>query len=47
MERSIGAGPVDLTANGNTYADVLLEAVRPKHGDRAHTSFEAEFIQGI
>jgi len=47
LERSIGAEPVDLTANGNTYADVLLESVRPKHSDRAHTSFEAEFIQGI
>jgi hypothetical protein len=47
LERSIGPGPVDLTANGNTYADVLLESVRPKHGDRAHTSFEAEFLQQI
>lgn len=47
LERRIGPGPVDLTANGNTYADVLLDGLRPKHGDRSHTSFEAEFIQGI
>jgi len=47
LARQIGPGPVDLTANGNTHADVLLEALRPKHGDRAHTSFEAEFIQRL
>jgi hypothetical protein len=47
LERSIGPEPVDLAANGNTYASVLLESVRPKHGDRSHTRFEAEFIQQI
>jgi hypothetical protein len=47
LERSIGPGPVALTANGNTYSDLLLDSLRPKHGDRSHTSFEAEFIQGI
>jgi hypothetical protein len=46
LERRIGPGPIALTANGNTYADVLLDSVRPKHGDRSHTSFAAEFIQG-
>ena len=30
LERSIGAGPVDLTANGNTYADVVLECRAPQ-----------------
>jgi hypothetical protein len=47
MERSIGATPVELTANGNIHAGVVLESVQSAHGDRAHTRFQAEFVQGI
>jgi len=45
--RLIGPGPVDLTANGNTYADVVLGAAKPSHTDRKHTSVTFEFIQQL
>ncbi len=47
LARSIGPGPVDLTANGNTYQNVLLTGLRPAHTDLRHTIFEAEFIQEV
>ena len=47
LARSIGSGPVHLTANGNTYEDVLLRSLRPAHTDRRHTTFEAEFIREV
>lgn len=43
MARSIGARPVDLTANGNTYPGVALESIRPDHSDMRAASFTAEF----
>ena len=43
LARSIGPGEIDLTANGNTYPNVILESLRPKHTDLTHTSFEAAF----
>jgi len=45
--RQIGPGPVDLTANGNTYTDVLLDSVRPRHTDARHTTLDFEFLQDI
>jgi len=47
LVRSIGPGPVDLTANGNTYHDVVLENVRPGHTDRKFTTVEFEFLKQI
>jgi len=47
LARAIGPGPVALTANGNAYAGVLLEGVRPRHTDRKHTVVECEFVQDI
>ncbi len=44
LRGQIGPRPVDLTANGNTYEGVLLEALRPKHTDSVHAEFEAEFL---
>ena len=44
LERQIGPRPVDLTGNGNTYEDVVLESLRAAHTDRRHTQFEAEFL---
>jgi hypothetical protein len=45
LSRSIGAGAVDLTGNGNTYTDVILETLRAVHTDLTHTSFEAAFVK--
>lgn len=47
LARQIGPRPVALTGNGNTFEDVMLESLRPAHGDLFHTSFEAEFVQEI
>ncbi len=44
LRQQIGPRPVDLTANGNTYRGVLLEALRPRHTDSVHAEFEAEFL---
>ncbi len=47
LMRTIGPGQVDLTANGNTFEDVVLEGMRPRHTDRKQTMVEFEFIQQI
>ena len=47
LARQIGPEPVDLTGNGNTYEDVLLDVLRPVHTDMNHTSFEAEFVKRL
>ena len=47
LARSIGPRYVDLTGNGNTYADVLLERIQSAATDMNHTTFEAEFVQEI
>jgi hypothetical protein len=47
LSRSIGAGAVDLTGNGNTYTDVILETLRAVHTDLTHTSFEAAFVKEV
>jgi len=47
LARQIGPRPVDLTANGNTYEDVVLEGLRPEHTDRRATRFVAEFLQQL
>jgi hypothetical protein len=47
LARQIGPLPVDLTGNGNTYADVVLESLRPRHTDFRATTFEAEFAQQL
>jgi hypothetical protein len=47
LARQIGACPVDLVANGNTYEDVILESLRPTHTDRRWSRFAAEFIQQV
>ncbi len=45
MARSIGAQPVDLSANGNTFSGVILDRLRPDHTDTRATSFTAEFVR--
>jgi len=45
MARSIGARPVDLSANGNSYAGVVLDDLRPDHSDTRAASFTAEFVR--
>ena len=47
LARSIGPGLVNLTGNGNTYADVVLENARPGHTDRKFTTVEFEFLKQI
>ena len=47
LRQQIGPRPVDLTANGNTYGGVVLQALRPKPTDRSHARFEAEFLMQI
>jgi hypothetical protein len=47
LARSIGACPVDLVANGQTYEDVVLERLSPTHTDRRWGQFTAEFIQAV
>jgi len=45
LARSIGPDELDLTGNGNTYTNVIMESLRPKHTDLRHTSFEASFVK--
>ena len=45
--RHVGPRAVDLTANGNTYSDVLLRGLWPDHADRGATSFRAEFVKEL
>jgi len=45
--RSIGPGPVDLTGNGNTFPDVLLDRVRPTHTDMRYTEVEWTFLKEL
>ena len=47
LTRQIGPRPVDLTANGNTYADVVLDSLKPKHTDHRLTTSEAEFVKQV
>ena len=47
LMRSIGPGEIDLTGNGNTFGNVLLEAMRPRHTDLKHTMVEFEFVKEI
>ncbi len=47
LARQIGPRQVDLTGNGNTFAGVVLDSLRPAHTDRKVTSFEAEFVKEI
>ncbi len=47
LARQIGPRPVELTANGNIYRDVLLERLEPAHTDLRHTGFEAEFVMSL
>ena len=47
LARQIGPRPVDLTANGNTFADVVLERLTPDHTDRRATRFTVELIQQL
>jgi len=47
LSLQIGPRPVDLTGNGNTYEDVVLDSLRPAHTDLNHTRFEAEFVKEI
>ena len=47
LMRSIGPGKMDLTGNGNTFEDVLLQAMRPAHTDHKHTMVEFVFVKQI
>ena len=47
LAREIGPGPVSLTANGNAYADCVLERLAPKSTPWRATNFEATFVQQI
>jgi len=47
LARQVGPGAVELSGNGNTYEDCVLQALRPRHTDWLHTSFEAEFLQQV
>jgi len=47
LARQIGPRPVALTGNGNTFNDVILESLRPKHTDGRTMQFEAEFIKQL
>jgi len=47
LMRTIGPRQVDLTANGNTYEDVVLAAMRPGHTDRKFTMVEFELLQQL
>ncbi len=43
LARGIGAGPVELTGNGNALGEGALEHVRAAHTDGRHTRLELEF----
>jgi hypothetical protein len=47
MARSIGTGPVDLTANGNSFSSLVLEELRPDNTDVRATSFRATFLRQL
>ena len=47
LARSIGPGEVNLTGNGITYIDCVLEGIRPDFTDNRATRFEAEFVKEI
>ena len=47
LERQIGPGAVILSGNGNTYSDCVLAAMKPRHTDWLHTSFEVDFYQEV
>ena len=47
LVRQIGPRRVDLTGNGNTFEDVALESVTPRHTDRKHTMVQFEFLKEI
>ena len=46
LARSI-SGYVNLTANGNTFTNVLLERIRPRHTDRKATGVQFTFVKDI
>ncbi len=46
LARSI-SGLVNLTANGNTFTDVLLERMRPSHTDRKFTMVQFSFVKDL
>jgi hypothetical protein len=45
--RSIGTGPVDLQANGNTYANLRLERCTPLQRGLSDMQFDCTFYQEI
>ena len=47
LMRDIGPGELDLSANGNTYQDVVLEGVRPEHTDLHAAACEIEFLKQL
>jgi len=47
LARQIGPRKVDLTGNGNTFTDVVLDSLRPAHTDQKATDFEAEFVKRL
>lgn len=47
LEVDLSARPVDLTGNGNTFANVILESVEARHSDDQHTLCEATFVQTL
>jgi hypothetical protein len=47
LARQIGPRPVDLTANGNIFADVVLDRLTAYHTDRRATRFTVELIQQL
>jgi len=47
LARFLGPRKVNLTGNGNTYADVVFDGMRVVHTDKMVTSFETEFVQAV
>ena len=47
LTRTIGPRYVDLTGNGNTFEDVLLESVRPSTTDAKHPLVTFEFTKQL
>jgi len=45
--RDVGPRQVNLIANGNRYAGLLLESARPDPTDARHTMLELEFVQDL
>ncbi len=46
LSRSI-SGVVNLTGNGNTFTDVVLERMRPRHTDRKFTMVQFSFLKDL